>query len=85
MYSMNGLKGYYLSKLDLKDNDVVIVTVDTDEADVELYADFFQQISNVVKPHPVLALFKGVKISKATKEETIKLLQNWEEEDVSAS
>ena len=83
---MNGLKGYYLSKLDLKDNDVVIITVDTDEADVELYEDFFQRIGDAVKPHPVIALFKGLKISKATKEKAIKLLQDWEEEeDVSAS
>ena len=82
---MNELKGYYLSKLDLKDNDVVIVTVDTDEADVELYEDFFRRIGEAVKPHPVVAIFKGIKISKAAKERAIKLLQDWEEEDVSAS
>jgi len=82
---MNGLKGYYLSKLDLKDNDVVIVTIDTDEADIEYiesYEDFFRQISDAVKPHPVVAIFKGIKISKAAKERAIELLQDWEEEDV---
>lgn len=82
---MGNVKGYYLSKLDLKDNDIVIITIDTDEADVELCDDFFQQISDVVKPHPVIALVKGVKISKETKEKTIQLLQDWEEENVSGS
>ncbi len=82
MHSINGLKGYYLSKLDLKDNDVVVITINTDEADIELYEDFFRGISDAVKPHPVVALFKGIKISKETKEKAIKLLQDWEEEDV---
>lgn len=79
---MENVKGYYLSKLDLKDNDVVVVTIDTDEADIDSYEDFFRRISDAVKPHPVVAIFKGIKISKAAKERAIKLLQDWEEEDV---
>ena len=78
---MCGEKGYYFSNLNLKEDDVVIITVDPDIVDIGsgIMANDLGKITNMFKhwfkPHQVLVVIKGIELSRVDKDKLIKHLQ----------
>lgn len=72
---MHGDKGYYFSNLNLKDDDVIIMTVDPDQIEINTVAEDFERIENMFKPHKVIAVLKGITILKEDRERLIEMLQ----------
>ena len=72
---MCGEKGYYFSTLNLKEDDVVIMTIDPDIADLMDTKNEFERICNIFKPHPVIATMKGIDFKKEKKDKLIEYLQ----------
>ena len=74
---MCGEKGYYFSNLNLKEDDVVIMTIDPDIIDIGagIMAEELKRMTNIFKPHPVLAVIKGIELSRIDKDKLIKHLQ----------
>ena len=55
--------GIIISKLDLKDGDNIIITVDMDIWDVDVASEMCKIISEIFPNNNVLATFKGIEIS----------------------
>jgi hypothetical protein len=72
---MHGDKVYYFSNLNLKDDDVIIMTVDPDQIEINTVAEDFERIENMFKPHKVIAVLKGITILKEDKKRLIEMLQ----------
>jgi hypothetical protein len=72
---MHGDKGYYFSNLNLKDDDVIIMTVDPDQIEINTVVEDFERIENMFKPHKVIAVLKGIAILKEDKKRLIEMLQ----------
>ena len=58
-----------LSKLDLKKNDVIIVTIDIDKYDIEEAYDIFEIVQKSFSDNMVVATFKGIEINKLKEKE----------------
>ena len=56
------LEGVELSKLNLKKDDVILMTVDLDIFDIEAAYDIFKIISKEFSENKVVCTFKGVEI-----------------------
>lgn len=54
--------GIILSKLDIKENDTILVTIDSDRYHLEEAYDIFKTINNSFPHNNVIATFKGVEI-----------------------
>lgn len=72
---MCGEKGYYFSNLNLKENDIVIMTIDPDIINTGMMTEELERMTNIFKPHPVIAVIKGIELSKVDKDKLIKYLQ----------
>lgn len=60
--------GIILSKLDLKEDDTIVVTIDLDKYDLEEAHDIFKLIVNSFPNNNVVTTFNGVKITIGDKE-----------------
>lgn len=56
--------GVIASKLDLKENDVILITVDLDKYDVDETYSMFQMICSEFPNNKVVCTFKGITIEK---------------------
>ena len=56
--------GIIASKLDLKENDVILMTVDLDKFDIDEAYHMFQMIQKVFPNNTVVCTFKGISIEK---------------------
>lgn len=56
--------GIIASKLDLKENDVILMTVDLDKFDIEETYCMFQIIQKVFPDNKIVCTFKGISIEK---------------------
>ena len=56
--------GIIASKLDLKENDVILMTVDLDKFDIEETYRMFQIIQKEFPDNKVVCTFKGISIEK---------------------
>ena len=72
---MHGEKGYYFSNLNLKEDDVIIMTVDPDQIDIGTVAEDFERIENMFKPHKVIGVLKGIEILKEDRKRLIEMLE----------
>jgi hypothetical protein len=70
---MCGEKGYYFSTLNLKEDDIVIITIDPDIADIAQLN--LEHITNFFKPNKVIATIKGIDFKKEKKDILIEYLQ----------
>ena len=60
--------GIIISKLDLKENDTILVTIDLDKYDLEEAHDIFKLMVNSFPYNSVVTTFKGVDITIGDKE-----------------
>ena len=73
---MCGEKGYYFSNFNLKEDDVVIVTIDPDIADnADISQLNLEHIANFFKPNKIIATIKGIDFKKEKKDKLIEYLQ----------
>jgi len=56
--------GIIASKLDLKENDVILMTIDLDKFDIEGTYRIFQMIQKEFPDNKVVCTFKGISIEK---------------------
>jgi hypothetical protein len=61
--------GIIISKLDLKENDVILITIDIDKYDLEEAYNIFEMIVKAFPDNKVVATFKGIEISKLKEKE----------------
>lgn len=61
--------GIILSKLDLKKNDVIIVTIDLDKYDIGEAYSVFEIVQKSFSDNMVVATFKGIEINKLKEKE----------------
>ena len=57
--------GIIMSKLDLKDGDTIVITVDTDIWDFESIYEVHNTVSREFPNNKVLTIFKGIEINAA--------------------
>ena len=60
--------GVILKKLDIKEDDTILVTIDLDKYDLEGAYNIFKIIANSFPDNRVVTTFNGVEISKLEKE-----------------
>ena len=58
--------GIIISKLDLKDDDNIIITVDMDIWDVNAASEMCKIVSKMFPYNNVMAIFKGIEINAGT-------------------
>jgi hypothetical protein len=56
--------GIMASKLDLKKNDVILITIDTDKWDVETAQAVFKSISGLFPDNMIVLTLKGIEIDR---------------------
>lgn len=61
--------GVIISKLDLKEKDTVLITVDMDIWDIEESYKMFQVISKTFPNNQIIMTFKGIEIEKLKEKE----------------
>lgn len=60
--------GIVISKLDIKDGDTIVVTIDTDKYDVDTCYHITKIMVNEFPYNNIVFTFKGIEISKLEKE-----------------
>ncbi len=60
--------GIIISKLDLKEDDTILVTIDLDKYDLEEAYDIFKIIANSFPDNGVVTTFNGVEIKRIKNE-----------------
>ena len=58
-----------ISKLDLKENDVILVTIDIDKYDTPEAYEIFKMIVKEFPDNKIVATFKGIEIEKLKEKE----------------
>lgn len=58
--------GIIISKLDIKDGDTIIVTIDTDIWDVDEAYEVHKIVSKTLPNNNIVTTFKGIEISAGT-------------------
>ena len=61
--------GIIISKLDLKKNDVIVMTIDLDKFDLDEAYNLFKIVEKKFPDNMVVATFKGIEISKLKEKE----------------
>jgi hypothetical protein len=61
--------GIIASKLDLKKNDVILITIDADRWDIEEGNNIFQIISKAFPDNQIVMTLKGIEIEKLKEKE----------------
>lgn len=61
--------GIIISKLDLKEKDTILMTVDMDIWDIEECYNMFQVISKTFPNNKIVMTFKGIEIAKLKEKE----------------
>ena len=56
--------GVIASKLDLKENDVILITVDLDRYDLDAAFSMFEEVQETFPNNKVVCTFKGISIEK---------------------
>ena len=60
--------GVIASKLELKENDTVLVTIDPDIYDVNFACDYIKEFEKVFPTNNIICTFKGIDITIGDKE-----------------
>lgn len=60
--------GIIISKLDIKDGDTIIVTIDTDVWSIDEAYEVYKIMTKMYPNNSIVATFKGIEISRLEKE-----------------
>lgn len=61
--------GIVISKLDIKDGDTLIITIDTDMYDIDAASQMCKIVSDLFPNNNILTTFKGIEINKSKEKE----------------
>lgn len=56
--------GVIISKLDLKEDDTILITIDTDKWDVDEASEIYKIVAKIFPNNNIITTFKGLEIDK---------------------